>query len=251
MLEILGRRWPLAEVWVCAVRVQGDGAGAEIAAALQLLNRLDGVDVIIVGRGGGSAEDLWAFNEEGVAQAIYHSRIPVVSAVGHEIDLTIADMVADCRALTPSEAAEKVTPNHPEMLDGLHNINAQIRELLMRRLEFAKGRLGDLVERRAFRFPLERIHDGERRVDDWAERLQRTIQNQLQRKSEHLSGQAARLEAVSPLNVLGRGYSLTRSEKDQSVVRSSDQVQPGDRVITRLHQGYLVSRVEETAPAVS
>src|SRR5262249_34492035 len=130
MLEILGRRWPLAEVWICPVRVQGDGASAEIAAAFRLLNRLGGVDVIIVGRGGGSTEDLWAFNEEGVAQAIYQSRIPVVSAVGHEIDLTVADLVADCRALTPSEAAEKVTPNLPELWEGLRGLHGQLQTLL-------------------------------------------------------------------------------------------------------------------------
>jgi exodeoxyribonuclease VII large subunit len=249
MLEILGRRWPVAEVWVCPVRVQGDGASEEIAAAFRLLNRLGRVDVIIVGRGGGSTEDLWAFNEEGVAQAIYHSRIPVVSAVGHEIDLTVADLVADCRALTPSEAAEKVTPNQPEMLEGLRGLHGQLRTLLVQRLELARSRLRDLAQRRAFRLPLERIHDGDRRLDDWTDRFRRALRQQVERKRDHLAAQAARLEAVSPLNVLARGYSLTRSEKDQTVVRNADQVHPGDRLVTYLQHGRLVSRVEETAPA--
>jgi exodeoxyribonuclease VII large subunit len=249
MLEILGRRWPLAEVWVCPVRVQGDGASAEIAAAVRLLNRLGGVDVIIVGRGGGSTEDLWAFNEEGVAHAIYQSRIPVVSAVGHEIDLTIADLVADCRALTPSEAAEKVTPNLPELQEGLRGLHGQLRTLLEQRLELVRGRLRDLVQRRAFRLPLERIRDGERRVDDWADRLARAVRQRFERKREHLTAQAARLEAVSPLNVLARGYSLTCSEKDQSVVRNAVQVRLGDRLVTYLQHGRIISRVEETTPA--
>src|SRR5262249_20049606 len=119
MLEVLGRRWPAAEVWVCPVPVQGDGAGLKIAEAIGRLNRLREIDVMIVGRGGGSLEDLWAFNEECVAQAIFASHIPVVSGVGHETDHTIADMVADVRALTPTEAAERVVPSRDELLDGL------------------------------------------------------------------------------------------------------------------------------------
>src|SRR5207237_10095679 len=120
MLEILGRRWRATEVWVCPVRVQGDGAAEEIAAAVRRVNRVGGVDVLVVGRGGGSTEDLWAFNEEVVAQAIYESRIPAVSAVGHEIDVTVADRVADRRALTPSEAAAIFVSSRPELADGRH-----------------------------------------------------------------------------------------------------------------------------------
>jgi exodeoxyribonuclease VII large subunit len=248
MLEILGRRWPLAEVWVCPVRVQGEGASAEITAAFRLLNQVGGVDVIIVGRGGGSTEDLWAFNEEGVAHAIYQSLIPVVSAVGHEIDLTVADLVADCRALTPSEAAEKVTPNLPELREELRSLQVQLRTLLGQRLDLSHGKLRDLLHRRAFRRPLERIRDGERRVDDWADRLARAVRQRFERKRDQLAAQAARLESVSPLNVLARGYSLTRSEKDQTVIRNADQVCLGDRLVTYLQYGQVVSRVEETVP---
>ncbi len=245
MLEILGRRWPAAETWVCPVRVQGDGAAQEVAAALQLLNRLGQVDVIIVGRGGGTIEDLWAFNEECVAQAIYHSRIPVVSAVGHEIDLTIADLVADRRALTPSEAAELVAPNRWEIVESLRGLAGQLRAALWQRLELARGRLLDLAQRRAFRLPLERVRDGERRVDELGERLRRAMRLRLSRAREGLGAQAARLESLSPLNVLGRGYSLTRREVDQVVVRQAYQVRPGDRLVTHVQHGRIVSRVEE------
>jgi exodeoxyribonuclease VII large subunit len=248
MLEILGRRWPAALVWVCPVRVQGDGAGQEIAAAIRLLNLLEpAADVLIVGRGGGSSEDLWAFNEEIVAHAIYESRIPVVSAVGHEIDVTIADLVADKRALTPSEAAELAVPDRLELLEGLMVIEERLRDLMTRRLQDARQRWQDLAQRRAFRLPLERVRELERRLDEWGERLERAGRQRLQRATQAVEATAARLESLSPLNVLARGYSLTRSETGQ-VVRKAEQVQPGERLVTLLHEGRLVSRVEEVAP---
>src|SRR5207244_2043612 len=137
MLEILGRRWPDALVWVCPVRVQGEGAAEEIAAAIRLVNWVAGVEVLILGRGGSSSEDLAAFNRENVAQAIFESRIPVVSAVGHEIDVTIADLVADKRALTPSEAAELVTPDRSQILKGLDASARRMMDLLFGRLQGA------------------------------------------------------------------------------------------------------------------
>jgi exodeoxyribonuclease VII large subunit len=248
MLEILGRRWPAVEVWICPVRVQGDGAAQEIAAAIGLLNRLKPTtDVIIVGRGGGSAEDLWAFNEEVVAHALFASRIPVVSAVGHEIDLTIADLVADRRALTPSEAAELVVPNRAELSDSITDCATRLRGLVNARLERARRGVQDLAERRAFRLPLERIRDAERRLDELAERLARVARQRLERLQQAVGAAAARLETLSPLNVLGRGYSLTRSESGQ-VIRDAAQVRPGGRLETLLHRGRLMSRVEEVAP---
>jgi exodeoxyribonuclease VII large subunit len=244
MLEILGRRWPAAEVWVYPVRVQGDEAPEEIAAALRLLNQFRGVDVIIVGRGGGSTEDLGAFNAECVAQAIFGSRTPVVSAVGHEIDVTIADLVADCRALTPSEAAERVVPNQEEMVDGLRTFEGQLRTLLLQRLERARDRLQDLAQRRCFRLPLEHIREQERWLDEWSERLQRAVRQRLVHVQEWLRAQAARLETLSPLNTLSRGYSLTQREADQALVRHPDQVRPGDRLVTTVQHGQIISRVE-------
>ena len=251
MLEILSRRWPPAEVWVCPVPVQGEGAAKEIAAALDLLNRLGGpdappdrrIDVLIVGRGGGSLEDLWAFNEEIVAEAIFRSRIPVVSGVGHEDDFTIADHVADVRALTPSEAAERVVPDGTKVLDWLGDLEGRLRQLLLRRLEQARDRLDELTKRRCFRDPLDRIRAEERRLDELGERLNRAVRQRLDRARQRLEAETAHLESLSPLNVLARGYSLTRGE-DGTVIRSPEQVRPGDRLVTQVQGGRLMSRVE-------
>jgi exodeoxyribonuclease VII large subunit len=250
MLEVLGRRWPALEVWVCPVRVQGEGAAAEIAAAITLLNRLAGpgsakpIDVLLVGRGGGSLEDLWPFNEEVVAQAIFASDIPVVTGIGHEDDLTIADMVADVRALTPTEAAERVAPNQAEVLEWLSGLESRLRVLLLRTVELARTRLDNLARRPCFRNPLERIREEERRLDEWGGRLLRALRQRLETARRRLEGEAARLEALSPLKVLGRGYSLTRRVDDLSVVRSAGQVRAGDWVVTLVHDGRIISRVE-------
>jgi exodeoxyribonuclease VII large subunit len=250
MLEILSRRWPAAEVWICPVRVQGEGAAAEVAEAIAALNRLavngTALDVLIVGRGGGSLEDLWTFNEEIVAQAIFHSRIPVVTGIGHEDDLTIADMVADLRALTPSEAAEKVVPDRAAVLDWLSGLESRFRTDLRRRLDLARSRLVELARQPCFRKPLERIREEERRLDDWDERLQRAMQRRIEQLRDQLKGDAARLESLSPLNVLARGYSLTRKEDETAVLHAAAQVQPGERIVTRVERGEIISRVEET-----
>ncbi len=250
MLEILSRRWPAAEVWICPVHVQGEGAAAEVAEAIGALNRIGAngasIDVLIVGRGGGSLEDLWTFNEECVAQAIFHSRIPVVTGIGHEDDLTIADMVADVRALTPSEAAEKVVPDGAAVYDWLAGLESRFRTDLRRRLDMAHARLTELADRPCLRRPLERLRQEEERLDDWNERLQRAMQCRLEQFREQLKGQAARLESLSPLNVLARGYSLTRKEDEIILLHDAGQVRRGERIVTRLQHGEIISRVEET-----
>jgi exodeoxyribonuclease VII large subunit len=256
MLEILSRRWPAAEVWVIPVRVQGEGAAQEIAGAIGLINQIAGperdpavrVDVLLVGRGGGSLEDLWPFNEEVVAGAIHRSRIPIITGIGHEDDLTIADMVADQRALTPSEAAERAVPDRSKVLEWLENLEAQLRVLLRRRLELAAARLRELGGRRCFRVPLERVREEERKVDEWGERLRRAMQQRLQHAKQRLEALAEKLETLSPLNVLARGYSLTRKEADRSVVRSAAEVRVGERLVTHLEAGEIVSRVEKVSP---
>jgi exodeoxyribonuclease VII large subunit len=245
MLEILNRRWPALEVWVCPVPVQGEGAGAKIAEAIARLNTLDGIDVMIVGRGGGSLEDLWPFNEEVVADAIYASRIPVVSGVGHETDLTISDLVADVRALTPSEAAERVVPNRAELIEWLVGAAGRMRTLLKKKLELTRARLTDLAGRHCFRQPLARIREEEQRLDDWGERLLRATRQRLAQAQQRLAALAGQLDSLSPLNVLGRGYSLTRRVGDPAVLTSPDQLQPGDRLLTQLRQGRIISRVEQ------
>jgi exodeoxyribonuclease VII large subunit len=247
MLEILGRRWPAVEIWVCPVRVQGEGAAQEIAAMIRRINRLGGPEVLIVGRGGGSLEDLWAFNEECVAQSIFESRLPVISGVGHETDLTIADLVADVRALTPSEAAERVVPDRIKVLGEIDGHRGRLESCMSRRLERLRQRLDDLGQRRCFRLPLDGIRDREHRIDDVAERLRAAQRRHLGRLQQRLESQAARLEGLSPLNVLARGYSLTRKEADLSVIHSADQVLPGERLVTSLRQGRLVSVVEQAS----
>lgn len=248
MLEVLARRWPAVEVWVCPVPVQGDGAGEKIAAAVTCLNRLHAagaaVDVLVIGRGGGSAEDLGAFNAEALAHALCRSRIPVVSAVGHEIDWTIADGVADLRALTPTDAAQRIVPDRLELLDGLRELEAQLYAAVTRRLEQGRRWLNDAARRPALRRPLERVRNLERLLDDYAERLDRAARGRLGQCRERLDAHAARLETLSPLNVLARGYSLTLSETDGAVIRSAEQVRPGDRLVTTVQHGQIMSRVE-------
>jgi exodeoxyribonuclease VII large subunit len=250
MLEILSRRWPAAEVWVCAVHVQGEGAAAEVAEAIGTLNRISEagtvIDVLIVGRGGGSLEDLWTFNEECVAQAIFQSRIPVIAGIGHEDDLTIADMVADVRALTPSEAAEKVVPDRAAVLDWLAGLESRFRTDLRRRVDQAQARLMELADRPCFRRPLERIRQEEERLDECSERLQRAFQRRIEQHHEQLRGLTARLESLSPLNVLSRGYSLTHKEGEKAMLHEAGQVRPGERIVTRLQRGEIMSRVEAT-----
>lgn len=249
MIEILGRRWPVARVFVRPARVQGEGSAEEVAAAIRQINRwkesnLCPTDVIILGRGGGSADDLGAFNQEIVADAIYRSKIPIVSAVGHEVDVTIADMVADVRAATPSHAAELVAPDQAELLAQLAGCAARIATTQTQRLRLLRRRLGDLAQRRVLLAPLEPIRVRERVLDDWGERLSRSLQLRMVRQRQRLDAMTAQLESLSPLNVLARGFSLTTSASARNLLRSVDQVQLGERIVTRLHHGQLTSRVE-------
>jgi len=256
MLQVLTTRWPPCDIFVCPVRVQGEGAAQEIAWALRLLNRLHRdpahqFDAIVLGRGGGSSEDLWAFNEESVADAIFASLIPIVSAVGHEIDVTIADLVADDRALTPTDAANKVTPDRAELLQTLRSLRDRITDAAGHRLSLARQRLAALSSRAALRLPLERISDRAGRLDELSSRLHRAIKAKIDRSGESLAALASRLETLSPLNVLGRGYTLTRTEASDELVRDASRIQPGDRLLTTLASGEIVSRVEEVRVARS
>src|SRR5262245_27725393 len=255
MLEVLARRWPAAEVWVCPVPVQGDVAGEKIAEMVTLLNQLHAcglaaLDVMVVGRGGGSSEDLWAFNAEALAHALFRSHIPVVSAVGHEIDVTLADGVADMRALTPTDAAQKIVPDRIELLEGLRDLEAQMLATLTRRIEQGRRWLDDIARGPVLRRPVQRIRDLEGQLDDYSDRLHLAIQQRVAQARERADAHAARLETLSPLNVLARGYSLTRSDKDLTVIHRADQVQPGDRLVTRVQHGEIVSRVESTTAPI-
>ncbi len=249
-LEVLRRRWRGVDVLIVPVRVQGDGAAGEIAAGIELVNRLaQPVDVLVVGRGGGSLEDLWAFNEEIVVRAIHASRIPVVSAVGHEIDVTLSDLVADVRALTPSEAAERIAPAADEVLAYLARQRQRLAQALRTSATTARARLDALAARRVFRRPLERVLLWEQRLDELATRHARAIERRGELAKSLLTEKAGRLESLSPLAVLSRGYSLTTRESDGQLLRSSQVLSVGDRLHTRLNEGEVISRVETIEPA--
>jgi exodeoxyribonuclease VII large subunit len=257
MLQILQRRWPAVEVWVCPVRVQGEGAAEDIAGAIMLLNRIGSpdappsrrIDVLMIGRGGGSLEDLWPFNEEIVANAIHASRIPVVTGVGHEDDLTIADLVADVRALTPSEAAERVVPDRLEVLAALEQRANRMRGLLLKRLELARTKLDDLANRRVFRVPAERVQELGRLVDELNQRLERAAKQRLETARQRLEALIGKMSSLSPLNVLARGYSLSGRVGERNLLRAAGEVRPGERIWVRLHQGQLVCMVEQVESA--
>jgi exodeoxyribonuclease VII large subunit len=242
MLEVLARRWPLAKILVCPVRVQGEEAPPEIAAMLEYLSLSRIVDVILLGRGGGSGDDLAAFNDERVAHAIYRCEVPLVSAVGHEIDLTIADMVADFRALTPSEAAERVVPDRTEFAKGLMGVGVRLGDLLRTRLKSAQHRLDEISRRPVFRRPLEAVRLRERRLDELEQRLHQAWRRRAEMAKSAIALAAGRLGSLSPLNVLARGYSLTRNEQGR-LVRSIGDVKVGDVIDVTVSDGRIRAEV--------
>jgi exodeoxyribonuclease VII large subunit len=251
MLELLGKRWPVAQVVVYPSRVQGDGAAENVAANLRLLSKLHAqrtlpLDAIVIGRGGGSAEDLWAFNEEIVADAIFECGVPVVSAVGHETDVTVADLVADHRAETPSSAITALVPDRGELLTGLRDWETRLGEAVNTKIAFVRQRVEQLAARSAFRKPLELIRDREQKLDETADRLHRAATASTRRAKEQVLALAEQLEALSPLGVLRRGYSLTR-RGDGAVVRSAADVTAGEVLTTTLAAGEIRSRVIGTS----
>ena len=290
ILNVLGRRFAALEVVIYPVRVQGEGAAAEIATAINDLNRLQAVDVLIVGRGGGSLEDLWAFNEEQVARAVVRSRIPVISAVGHETDWTICDFAADLRAPTPSAAAELVCASSEELLQRLDALNHRLQQSLQGQLALFRRRLEGLG--RALHDPGLLLGHLGQRVDDLSERLDNGLRNlltrrreQLARREQQLAGHhpavsiaslrqqllllseraerrvtvmldhlgrqqgeaAARLDALSPLHTLARGYSVAETLVDGAVVRDVGQLAVGQELRLRLARGQALCRVEQTS----
>ncbi len=248
-LQVLGRRWRGADVLVVPVRVQGEGAAAEIAAAIQTVNRLaTPIDCLVVTRGGGSMEDLWAFNEEPVVRAIAASKIPVVSAVGHEIDVTLADLAADLRALTPSEAAELIAPAAEELVAELRQVERRLAAALRSRAETARSRLDGIAGNVVFRRPFQRVFELSRRLDDLGGRAARAVRGLVRLARQRTDTVAGRLESLSPLAVLGRGYSLTQRAADGRLIRSADELSPGEEIITRFVHGQATSRVEHVEP---
>lgn len=292
ILRILKRRNRGIDVLIFPVRVQGDGAAEEIAEAIRILNRRDDLDVLIVGRGGGSIEDLWAFNEEVVARAIFHSRIPIISAVGHETDFTIADFVADVRAPTPSAAAEMVAARRDELIErfaalelrlvkatrylivrrrerlsqlqarpGLMRARNLVQQALQRaddldyrlqiamtkRLRAAREHFAALSLRLTAQRPSRRLAETRGRLALLQNRLNATIRERIQTARRHLSSAVGKLDALSPLAVLSRGYAIVWNERG-AIVRDATDVSVGDRLRVRLFKGQVNVRTEEVRP---
>lgn len=243
MLRIIADRFPDRRIVVCPVKVQGKGAAEEIANGLADLARSGAVDVIIVGRGGGSLEDLWAFNEEVVARAIFASPVPVVSAVGHEIDFTIADFVADQRAPTPTAAAEMVVPSKAELVAQLGKLEEQLSKCMRVRMDSAKDLLSGLAKRLGD--PRRRLREHQQRVDELSVALLRRFQSRLRHFSDQLGRAAGRLSALSPLAVLERGYSLVHKLPQETLVKDAVSLNVGDRVRVTFGRGKSICRVEE------
>ena len=270
LVTVIHRRFPRVALVLVNVRVQGVGAAEEIARGLAFADRHARADVIVVGRGGGSLQDLWAFNEEVVARAIAACETPVVSAVGHEVDVTIADLVADVRAATPSQAGEMVVPVRADLLGDLERRAGRLSNLVRVRVDRAWQRLEASAGRPALRDPLFRLAALRRGLDHLAARLEGkspraelrrrreaaeslasragvAARNRLQRAFAAYEACRAHVEALSPLRVLDRGYSLTRV--DGALLKSVAQAKPGDRLATQVHDGVVESRVEAVRPA--
>ena len=247
MLRILKKRYPLSQVRLLPVRVQGAEAPAEIAAAIAYANHFQLADLLIVGRGGGSIEDLWAFNDERVAYAIYHSAIPVISAVGHEPDVTISDFVADLRAATPSNAAELAVPDQDALRQNLDSMSSVMGNLLSRQLKEARRRLNILSQSPTLTSPDQYLIQRRKNLELLKGRIftaqTRVIHNHKQR---YISA-TAKLDAMSPLKVLTRGYAMAQ-DQDKNVIRSVKQIAVGEMLDISLSDGVvsaMVSKVKE------
>lgn len=242
MMNVLGRRFHGIHILICPVRVQGEGSAEEIARGIEDLNRLPDIDVLIVGRGGGSLEDLWAFNEERVVRAIYHSRIPVISAVGHEVDWTLADFAADLRAPTPSAAAELVTKSRGDLETRIDELTKRAGNAIRNCLEDRRNRLESLTSSYAFRQPLSLVDGWFQRLDERSKQLAHAIRKVFSLSQARVENLAGKLEALSPVAVLARGYSLTLDAKGKVLKRTED-LKKGGRIRTYLHQGAVESEI--------
>ena len=244
MLRILHKRYPLAKVRLLPVRVQGVEAPGEIVSAIRYANYYRLADLLIVGRGGGSMEDLWAFNDEAVARAIYDSQIPVISAVGHEPDVTISDFVADLRAATPSNAAELAVPDQDALRQTLDAFSASMASSLQRQLHNARKHLQVLSESAALQSPENYIHQRKKNLEMLQNRLVSAQIQQNNRKKQRFIGLTAKLDAMSPLKVLTRGYAMAQQENGR-LIRSIYDVKCGDGVSISLADGSFTATVHE------
>jgi len=242
MLRILRKRYPLCQVRLLPVRVQGAEAPGEIAAAIRYANHYQLADLLIVGRGGGSIEDLWAFNDERVAYAIYQSVIPVISAVGHEPDVTISDFVADLRAATPSNAAELAVPDQDSLRQNLDSMSDAMASTLNRQVKFTRQHLNVLSQSAALRSPTGYLDQKRKQLELLNNRLSSAQNRSVEQKKQQFIRLTSKLDAMSPLKVLTRGYSIAMTG-DEQVLTSVKQVFPGDEVKLSLQDGVIITNV--------
>jgi exodeoxyribonuclease VII large subunit len=245
IIKVVAKRGPQTTIVLHNVRVQGEGAAAEIVQAIENMNAYAAIDCIIVGRGGGSVEDLWAFNDEAVARAIFASPIPIISAVGHEIDFTIADFVADARAPTPSAAAEMVVADRQQDRRLLESLMQRFATSLQRYFAAARRSYRDLVRRVALRRPVRLIAEARQQCDELRDRKYRAMARIYEQRRARMQRAAAQLEALSPLAVLSRGYCVVQKPDGESV-KDASQLKPGQAVRMRFHRGRATAEVKET-----
>ncbi|MBU8934324.1 MAG: exodeoxyribonuclease VII large subunit [candidate division Zixibacteria bacterium] len=245
IIQIAHRRNPAVQLIVFPAKVQGDGAEATIASGIEYFNNREDIDVIIIGRGGGSLEDLWPFNTEVTVRAVASSLIPVVSAVGHEVDFSLSDRVADLRAPTPSAAAELVVWSRRELQQTLSSMQQRQASLVQSRLTESRGRLTALLQRPVLARPMDILHQHRQFLDQIQHQLVQAGKNSFEKRRNQLSLTVSRLEALSPMRVLSRGYSFSRLLPQKTSVVSVDQLQPGSRLETTFLDGAAVSVVEQ------
>lgn len=244
ILNVLDRRFSNVGVIIYPVKVQGEGAREDISNAIRDLNTFGNIDVMIVGRGGGSLEDLWAFNEEIVARAIYNSNIPVISAIGHEIDWTIADFVSDMRAPTPSAAAELVIGRKEDLMMRIDGFNVRLKSALLNKVNLLKKEFESLMSTYVLRHPLNIVQQYQQSIDDLTEDLHREMGNFIRLKIERLKAILGKLDTLSPLAILSRGYSITLKLPGEILIKDAKSVKIGDLVRTRLGKGSFTGKVE-------
>jgi len=245
LLNILNRRFPGIEIVLKPVKVQGEGAASEIAAAIDEFNAYGKVDVLIVGRGGGSLEDLWAFNEEVVARAIFRSKIPVISAVGHEIDFSISDFVADLRAPTPSAAAELAVPDRNELLNRIGQYRKTMFEISASLIQNQRDRLKSLTGSYSFLKTPDLVRQYQQRLDELIHSMHLTLNHQFNLVSQKLTSLSHRLQALAPQSVLKRGYSICYRAEDNKIVREASLLQVEDKIKVQFYKGRIAGNVEE------
>ena len=249
--HVISHRWPAAQIVLYPVQVQGEGSAEQVAAGIEFFNRRhreQPVDVLIAGRGGGSMEDLWSFNEEIVVRAIYASKIPIISAVGHETDFTLADFAADVRAATPSQAAELAVPDRSELVRYVDSLSARLVQITKRQLQNKRLRLNAALQSTALRAPQQLLAERRQRLDKASLRLQQLMEAALKQRRHRLELALGKLDMLSPVHVLRRGYGLI--EHGNSIVTSAKQIKPGDELVLTFKDGRIRATAGDKLPTL-